>query len=533
MTASAATFAQPGLGQDAARLRILDAVRELAKAPFTVQDVVAKSGLPPYEVESGLAKVVRDYRSDIDVDDQGNLVYRFDPAMAARPDIVKADAARRRKEAFKHALIAFFKAWTVAMVIVYFVIYLVLLIAFLVALASANKDRDSGSSSRSRSWGTGGGGWWWFWGSHTSYGGSSAWTSGRDRRRYNREVEADLRSGKDPYRFDKAEAMPKPGLAERTWFHLFGTAGIKRNPLEAEKELLTYIRAKRGFITNADIVALLGVTYDEADAIGTRLVATYEGELDLTDDAIAIYRFPNLMLTGAPEVAAQSAKLGYLWHVRQKEENLRRNPAKIVPWLNVFNILLGILTWGAILPTLEMDTLAAKITLVFFPLTFSLIFLGLGIRRKMHDLATAAERRREAIRIAVFQLLFTRKTAVRVPGDERALASFGLGTFEVTELKAALPAIANDVRGEISGGMGGPTELRAPRIWDELGAVQKLRASARSNERVGRTVFTTRDVAGASPIGDVPAAGAPGAGPGATGDALDREIAELEKELQS
>jgi len=527
MTATA--FAQPGLGQDTTRLRILDAVKDLARAPFTVQDVVAKTGLPPYEVESGLAKVVRDYRSDIDVDDKGNLVYRFDPTLSARPDIVKADAARRRKEAMKHALIAFFKAWTVAMVIVYFIIYLVLLIAFLVALASANKDRNSSSSSRSRSWGSGGGGWWWFWGSHTSYGGASSWTSGRDRRRYNREVEADLRSGKDPYRFDRTEALPKPTLAERTWFHLFGTAGIKRNPLEAEKELLTYIRAKRGFITNADIVALLGVTYDEADAIGTRLVATYEGELDLIDNAVAIYRFPNLMLTGAPEVAAQAPKLGYLWHLRQKEDNLRKHPATIVPWLNVFNILLGILTWVAILPTLGMDSLVAKITLVFFPLTFSLIFLALGIRRKMHDLATAADRKNEAIRIAVFQLLFTRKTAVRVPGDERALASFGLGNFDVAELKAALPAIANDVRGELSGGMGGPTELRAPRIWQELAAVQKLRVAARSSEPVGRTVFTTRDLAGASPIGDVPAVGATQP----VGDNLDREIAELEKELQS
>ena len=186
--------------------------------------------------------MVRDYTSDIDVDDVGNLVYRFPEGLAAREDIVKADAARRRKAAFKQGLIAFFKAWTVAMVIVYFVIYVVLLIAFLVALASANKDRKSSSSSSSRGPFGGGGFGWWSMGSPWGYGGYGSWSSGRDRRRWNRDVEDQLRKGQDPYRLDKSEAPKKPSLAERRWFHLFGTEGIKRNPLEQEKELLTYIR---------------------------------------------------------------------------------------------------------------------------------------------------------------------------------------------------------------------------------------------------------------------------------------------------
>jgi len=524
MTAATASLAQARFSEDASRLRILDAVKELAKAPFTVQDVVAKTGLPPYEVESGLAKVVRDYTSDIDVDEVGNLVYRFPEGLAAREDIVKADAARRRKAAFKQGLIAFFKAWTVAMVIVYFVIYVVLLIAFLVALSSANKDRKSSSSS-SRGWGHGGGGFgWWSMGSPWGYGGYGSWSSGRARRRWNRDVESQIRKGQDPYRMDKTEAPKKPSLAERTWFHLFGTDGIKRNPLEQEKELLTYIRAKKGFITNADIIALLGVTYDQADAIGTRLVATYEGEMDLTDDGIAVYRFPNLMLTGAPEVAQQSAQLGYLWHVRQKEHILRTNPSRVVPILNIVNIILGFVTFGVIMPFFGWEGWGTRIALVFFPLLFSLTFLFLGIRRKVRDTARAGEYRRESMRIAIFQLLFNRKTAVRIPGDERNLSAAGLGQWTAAEVQEALPNIAADLRGE-SNEAG--TELRVPRIWEEMSTVQKLRANAVSTAKVGRTVFTTRDDIGASPIGDVAPAG------GAPKDDLSKEIAELERELQS
>jgi len=523
MTAATASIAQATFSEDTNRIRILDAVKELAKAPFTVQDVVTRTGLPPYEVESGLAKVVRDYTSDIDVDEVGNLVYRFPEGLVSRPDIVKADAARRRKAAFKQGLIAFFKAWTVAMVIVYFVIYVVLLIAFLVALASANKDRKSSSSSRG--WGSGGGGFgWWTMGSPWGYGGYGSWSSGRARRRWNRDVEDKLSKGDDPYRMDKTEAPKKPSLSERTWFHLFGTDGIKRNPLEQEKELLTYIRAKKGFITNADIVALLGVTYDEADAIGTRLVATYDGEMDLTDDAIAIYRFPNLMLTGAPEVAQQSPQLGYLWQVRQKEHVLRTNPSRIVPTLNIINIVLAFVTVGVIMPFFGWDGWGTRIGLVFFPLLFSLTFLFLGIRRKLRDSAHAAEYKRDSIRIAIFQLLFNRKTAVRIPGDERNLAAVGFGQWSTGEVQAVLPGIAEELRGELNDAA---TELRVPRIWDEINTVQRLRAKAVSTAKVGRTVFSTRDDIGASPIGDVAPAG------GAPKDGLSKEIAELERELQS
>jgi len=93
MTAATASLAQTRFSEDASRLRILDAVKELAKAPFTVQDVVTRTGLPPYEVESGLAKVVRDYTSDIDGDEVGNLVYPFPEGLAAREGNVQAGAA--------------------------------------------------------------------------------------------------------------------------------------------------------------------------------------------------------------------------------------------------------------------------------------------------------------------------------------------------------------------------------------------------------------------------------------------------------
>jgi len=64
-----------------------------------------------------------------------------------------------------------------------------------------------------------------------------------------------------------------------------------------------------------------------------------------------------------------------------------------------------------------------------------------------------------------------------------------------------------------------------PRIWDEMSAVQKLRVNTVSTAKVGRTVFTTRDIPGVSLSGDV---ALPGEAPK---DELSKEIAELEREL--
>jgi hypothetical protein len=505
---------------DTLRIQVLDAIREVGGSPFTLSDLVARSGLPPHVVEGLLNTLVREYRSDLDVDAQGRLIYRFDPSLSAREDIVSADAARRRKAAFRDGLIAFFKAWTVAMVIVYFIIYVILLIAFIVAMSKASDDRRRSSSSSM--WGRGIH-WWFGWGSPWGSGGYGTYTSRRRRREWNVETERQLREGRDPYRLDTQAAPKKPGLAERTWYHLFGAEGIKRNPLAQEKELLTYLRAKRGFISNADIVALLGVSYAEADSIGTRLVATYEGEMDLTDDGVAIYRFPNLMVTGAPAVAAEAAQLGYLWQVRQKEDALRRYPARVIPILNIVNIMLGCFSAFVILPTFGWTSAGVYVALVAFPMLFSAIFLGLGIRRKLREISGRVAYERDSMRLAIYQLLFSRRTAVKLPGDERALASVGLGEFDASKLRALAPSLAELIEAEVTE-VGGRLEVRAPRIWREIAAVERLRAKAKSTEPVGRTVFTTRDVEGASPIGEV--------GPSERDRKLADDIASLERELQ-
>lgn len=500
------------VSDDRARLALLDAVRGLAGRPFSVGEAVAASGLPPHEVERQLAALVRDYESSLDVTEDGDLVYRFAPGMTAREDVVAADRRRRRRTALGRAFRSFFKAWTVVMIVAYAVIYTILAIAFLVAVASQQK---GGRRTRLPSI--------WVFGRILD----SAHMGRRQRRRV-RRVDEEVRHGRDPYvlRQREADAEEKPGLLDRTWFFLFGAEGIERTPLEIEKELLTYVRAKKGLVTNADLTALLGVPYDEADRIGTRLVATYGGEMDLTDDGVAIYRFPDLTLSAHHLVEKQEPRMGYVWQLRRREHALRRSPVVVIPLLNAFNLVLCWLTYTTFLPFFGWTSALAHFSLVAFPGTFSVLFFLVGGVRWARDMASRTRRLRDDLRMSVYRLLFTSRSPVRVPGDERAIAEGGLGAWRAHEVLPHLPAIAEDLKGEVRSFGEGGLEVAVPRLWHELALVEKLREAVPSSRPVGRTVFAShapeRDE---DPLAAEIAAldGGPGGGAGRA-----EEVAELE-----
>lgn len=491
-----AELAQP-VDDNTARLRLLDAIKT-NPGPFTQADMVAGSGLPPHEVDRLLRSIVTDYESTLDVTEEGELIYQFTPGMVARPDVVKADAGRRRRAALKETAKNFFRIWTVVMVVFYTVVYVTLAIAAFVAAQSQNNNNSSRSSRRGGS----------VFDSLFQYMVFRHWfdsMSYRSHRRHARRVEKRIRKGEDPYRMDRRGTWEhnkkdptKPGIVERTWYYLFGPEGIERNPLEEEKELLTYVRAKRGIISNADIVALLGVTYDEADRIGTRLCATYAGELDITDDGVAIYRFPELMLT-TDEVVSKLDKhitgadprLDYTWALREKDYSLRKAGGGVIPWLNYFNLILACVTYLKLMPMLGLSGFLWTFVLVIFPGAFSLVFLALGLVRALRELKGRKAYEAENIRLAMYRLLFTRKRAISLPGHEKEIAAAALGSWKPEQLKEHAPLIAEQLRGEAVVKPDGRLEIRVPRIWEEMKAVDKLRRGATPSTPVGRTVFAS------------------------------------------
>jgi hypothetical protein len=412
-----------------------------------------------------------------------------------------------------------FKAWTVTMVVVYTIVYVCLIIAVIVAASSQNSDRRrsgpsfGGSLFRHMMF------WHWF----------DTWRW-RSHRRAVYAVDQRIDRGEDLYRLDARPQFAtkddpsKPTLVERTWYHLFGSEGIERTPLEEEKELLTYIRAKKGIITNADIMALLGLTYEEADAVGTRLAATYDGELDITDDAIAIYRFPSLLTSVSDDaqdnlnalVKKQEARLSYTWTIRERLHKLRNSSGGVIPWLNLFNLLLAGVTYTTLMPTLGISGGLATFGLVVFPGLYSTLFLGLGLRRWLRDLTSKKEYARKNMRLGIYRLLFNRKRPIVIPGDERAIADSELGSWTATEISEVAAQIADDIRGHADVA-DGRCVIHGERVLAEMAAAERARRRTDATATLGRTIFSSNNPALDEPTSEEVE--------------LDQQIAELESEL--
>jgi len=485
------TTQTPPVGDDSARIHILDAIKA-AGGTVTVADVVARSGVPPADTERLLNKLVLDYESALDVDDNGDLLYRFDPALSARQDIVDADKKRRRRAALRDGFMRFFRVWTVAMVVVYTVIFALFIIA--IALRGANNiNVGGGRGSRTRRGGQGASGLAIVFNILAS---NMTWRWNRAlRQKLRDDIRHRIDRGEDPFRWREtktAEEDSKPSIIDRTWYWLFGSAAIETTPLELEKTLITYVRAKKGLITNADIMALTGETYDNADAIGTRLCAAYGGELDITEDGIAVYRFKNLMLSAAPEVAEQVPRLGYLWQSRKHEHELRQNPSMLIPGLNAFNLVLSIVMYTTILPQLGWMSAPAIIVFSGIPLVFSTLFFLIGGIRMIREAAGREEYERDNLRIAMYRLIFAERRALSIPGDERLIGEAELGWWRDKVVIQHAPAIAQAIRGKVRQLADGRTEISAQQIIDEITLVEQLRQATGSHlQPVGQTVFSS------------------------------------------
>jgi hypothetical protein len=253
----------------------------------TVADLVAGTGLPKYQVEQGLKGVLAEYAGHLKASESGELIYYFPWPMHSTLRGF-GPAFRRGARAFLKGAVAvlsfLFKAWIVAMLVGYFLIFLALaLLALFGGLAisvSGGRDRRGGRRGPS---GSGQGMFlvmrlldlvlrMWFWSN----------LLGTARGRPAREP------GKPFYR--------------SVFSFVFGDPDPNR---EYEGQLtryaLSYLRAHRGVITLEEVLAMTGRDPDDAQQLLNRWVLEFEGDPRATDEGTVVYAFPELLRTTAGE----------------------------------------------------------------------------------------------------------------------------------------------------------------------------------------------------------------------------------------
>lgn len=107
------------------------------------------------------------------------------------------------------------------------------------------------------------------------------------------------------YRFDKGLLTRD---AESLWTRIkrgtllvfafvFGPDEPVRTQHDKDREMLRFVRARRGVVSATDLVQMTGMELAEAEGELGRLMAAHDGEVEVTDRGTLLYTFPDLMVS--------------------------------------------------------------------------------------------------------------------------------------------------------------------------------------------------------------------------------------------
>jgi hypothetical protein len=410
---------------------LLASLRQL-KGRGTAGDVAAEAGLPTEDVRRGLKALLESHRGHLAVSDSGELLYEFDPRLIERGTEPLLHRARR---AIGKLLRGAFKAWIVVMLVAYFVIFVVLLIA---AVFASQRGRDS----RGGGWGHRGRGgfdfpsfwfWYWIWGPR--------WRVGRPY--YGHRWERTL---------DREDKVP---FYKKVFAFVFGPDRPEPTRAQLDRGTLRLIRSRAGVLTTAELVEHTGSTFPAAEQEMARLLGAYGGEALVSPDGELVYAFPEIMATAQETRPARPPNPAWLRLEPALELTGNTTGANAaVAGMNAFTLISAATAPWFIFPRLGLGGTAAFVGLVWVPVVFSALFFAVPLVRSLAVKLENRRRRTRNVRRVLLGLVYQRalegSRPVSVTEAHTHVASKLTGqTVDRTEIESALHRLAAELDADV------------------------------------------------------------------------------------
>ncbi len=435
----------------------------------TAGDVSADTGLGYDQTEIALQHMLSQYKSHLDVDDDGNLRYRFDPSFVRRGHEPGRAWHNFKRGAWK-AFMAFFKVWTMVMLVGYTVLFVLLLIAVgiagLTASMQGNNRRGGGRVSvlpfllvaRFLEWM-----FWWniLTSSQPGYG-----------RGYGRQ-----RGGLFGGMGARERKKPTKPFYQKIFDYLFGPELPKTDPLGPEKAFAQFVRSRHGRVTAAEWASRTGQSLQEAENALTASIVRFNGDVDVSDDGVLVYRFDELVVTA--EKGEHYQDVSPIWRREAKVGPFTGNPSSTNTWitlLNLFNLGMSAFIVFAVIGV----PLGVTIGLGWVPLVFSSMFFLVPLLRKISHNRRKERAQRENERRQALSIVFESSR----DGESRPVPDSSIpDKFQDKFL------LGYD--GDIAVTDEGLTTYLFPRVASELKAGDEARESAANEVVFGKTVFSS------------------------------------------
>jgi hypothetical protein len=455
---------------------ILASLRRL-KGRGTLGDVAADVGLPNEDVRRGLKALLESHRGHLAVSDSGELLYEFDRGMIERGT---EPLLARIKRSVTSALTKGFKAWIVIMLVGYFILFVVLVIA---ALLASERGGDS------RRWGRGrrrGGAmpfpnfwfWYWIWGPR--------WRIGRPY--YGHRWERTL---------DKEDKVP---FYKKVFAFVFGPDRPHPTQKQIDRGIIRLIRSRNGVLTTAELVEHTALPLSEAEQEMGRLLGAYDGEPVVSPEGELVYAFPELMTTvqDGRGVRPPNAAWQRLEHPLELTGNTAGANA-VVAGMNAFTLVAAATAPWFIFPRLGISGPAAVVGLMIIPIVFSVLFFGSPLLRLFGVKLENRRRHARNVRRVLLGLVYSRALEGGQPvsvGDAYEHVASKLQGQSVTQgaVESALEKLAAELDADVTADDGGVIRYAFPAVRREFQAGELMRKKMELEKRtLGEIVYSTAD----------------------------------------
>ncbi len=470
--------------------KVLEGSLKNPRAPVTIADAAAESGLALRDAERGLNWLTSTYRGHLRVTEEGQLLFLY-PYGFTRPwetrDRVR-DAFRALGRLLGGAARFVVRAWMMIIIFAYAGSFLAILIGFLFA-------GQGGSSSRQGS-------------------GTLAYVFFR--------VLADaLFWTFHPFSpvairgSSTAEAgTDKVPFYEKVNRFVFGPTPPRDEPLLMERRILAEIRAQRGRIGLGDVMRVTGLPREEADPMMARLMLDYDGDVDVSEGGGITYRFEALRKT---VLETREPRPAPAWSERKRVPPVTGNSTGsnvAIGLLNGFNLAMGSVALGTNLTLHRIANLyemvrsrphyaghyhapvvhsipydGIPIAFGLLPIVFSLALFLMPVGRVLLQRFRARAVARENGRLGLLREILTRVNA-RAPLTEPALEKAWTDAAGEAPAPKQLTRCVVDLGGDVQIEESGEVRYRFVDLEAEAEALEEERAAAAQTEaQVGRVVF--------------------------------------------
>jgi len=461
---------------------------------FTLTEAAALTGLAIDDTREALGALLTKYVCRLQVSEHGDLIYHFGDTLRRRGAKTFAERLRQVGAWLWQAFTVVYKAWVALTLVVYFVIFLVMLIALLLA----SRSRESSDRRRSSSldiepllrlfltifhW---------------------------------RTVTEAIGYGRDRYGYRYRRYQPTPGVlntAKKNFIaavydFVFGPPRATRDPLHNEREVAAFLRQNKGIIVTSELSALAGWTLPQAETFLTDCVIRYQGDTEISDNAVLYGEFDTIMRSVG---AAEAGEVIHYWDEYEPEYELTGNTATynlIIAGMNGFNLLFAALVlhgsfnflwqpqYGTAFAPLVGSGVLMTVLLGWMPLLFSVLFFAIPLGRLFRIQVLRQRQHRENIRKRLFKAIFARQgqpqtlaqvlAAVNADPDEETLSR--------RVVEQMMRELALDMAGDMTVTEAAEVQFAFPRITRELQEAAQLRRRRRVDTALGQVIVESDNI---------------------------------------